>query len=73
MHSMFIIPLFSIALIIVLVIAYRRGKLNPERPIALLVIDLHDHDGDDSVRAAALQLLCLRITLPGIGQERRAG
>lgn len=38
MHSMFIIPLFSIAMIIVLVIAYRQGKLNPKRPIALLVI-----------------------------------
>jgi hypothetical protein len=37
-HSMIIIPLFSIALIILLVIAYRRGKLNPKRPLALLMI-----------------------------------
>jgi hypothetical protein len=37
-HSIFIIPLFSIALITLLVKAYRRGLLNPERPIALLII-----------------------------------
>jgi hypothetical protein len=37
-HSMFIIPLFSIALITLLIIAYRRGKLNPANPIGLLVI-----------------------------------
>jgi hypothetical protein len=37
-HSMFIIPLFSIALMVLLVVAYRKGKLNPHRPIALLVI-----------------------------------
>jgi hypothetical protein len=38
LHSMFIIPLFSIAMITVLVIAYRRGKLNPARPVALIVL-----------------------------------
>ncbi len=37
-HSIFIIPLFSIALVTLLVKAYRRGLLNPERPIALLII-----------------------------------
>jgi hypothetical protein len=37
-HSIFIIPLFSIALITLLVKAYRRGLLNPARPIALLII-----------------------------------
>jgi hypothetical protein len=37
-HSGAIIPLFSIALITLLVIAYRRGKLNPSRPIAFLII-----------------------------------
>ncbi len=37
-HSIFIIPLFSIALITLLVKAYRRGLLNPQRPIALLII-----------------------------------
>jgi hypothetical protein len=37
-HSIFIIPLFSIALITLLVMAYRRGLLNPQRPIALLII-----------------------------------
>ena len=37
-HSAIIIPLFSIVLIPVLVIAYRRGKLNPRNPIALLII-----------------------------------
>jgi hypothetical protein len=37
-HSLFIIPLFSIALCILLVMAYRRGKLNPQRPIAFLII-----------------------------------
>jgi hypothetical protein len=37
-HSIFIIPLFSISLIALLVMAYRRGKLNPRRPIALLII-----------------------------------
>ncbi len=37
-HSIFIIPLFSIALITLLVMAYRRGLLNPRRPIALLMI-----------------------------------
>jgi hypothetical protein len=37
-HSLVIIPLFSIAMVTVLVIAYRRGKLNPARPVALLVI-----------------------------------
>lgn len=37
-HSIFIIPLFSIALVTLLVKAYRRGLLNPQRPIALLII-----------------------------------
>lgn len=37
-HSLFIIPLFSIALCALLVVAYRRGKLNPHRPIAFLII-----------------------------------
>jgi hypothetical protein len=37
-HSIFIIPLFSIALITLLVMAYRRGLLNPRRPMALLMI-----------------------------------
>jgi hypothetical protein len=37
-HSVFIIPLFSIALITLLVMAYRRGLLNPGRPVALLII-----------------------------------
>jgi hypothetical protein len=37
-HSWLILPLFSIVLIPVMVIAYRRGKLNPRRPIALLII-----------------------------------
>jgi hypothetical protein len=37
-HSMFIIPLFSIALITLLVVAYYKGKLNPRRPIALIII-----------------------------------
>lgn len=37
-HSMFIIPLFSIALMVLLAVAYFKGKLNPKRPIALLVI-----------------------------------
>jgi hypothetical protein len=35
---MLIIPLFSIALIVLLVIGYRRGKLNPSRPLALLLL-----------------------------------
>jgi hypothetical protein len=38
LHTMFIIPLFSIVMLVVMAIAYRRGKLNPKRPIALLVI-----------------------------------
>jgi hypothetical protein len=37
-HSLFIIPLFSIALIALLIIAYRQGKLNPQRPIAFLIL-----------------------------------
>jgi hypothetical protein len=37
-HSMFIIPLFSISLIVLLIIAYRQGKLNPRHPLALLMI-----------------------------------
>lgn len=37
-HSVFIIPLFSIALITLLVKAYRRGLLNLERPTALLMM-----------------------------------
>jgi hypothetical protein len=37
-HSLFIIPLFSIALCTLLVISYRQGKLNPRRPIAFLII-----------------------------------
>jgi hypothetical protein len=37
-HSIYIIPLFSIALITLLVKAYRRGLLNPARPLALLII-----------------------------------
>ena len=38
LHTMFIIPLFSIVMLIVLAIAYRQGKLNPRRPVALLII-----------------------------------
>jgi len=37
-HSGVIIPLFSIGLIILLVIAYRRGLLNVRRPIAFLIV-----------------------------------
>ena len=37
-HSIFIIPLFSIALITLLVKAYRRGLLTPRRPLGLLMI-----------------------------------
>ena len=37
-HSSLILPLFSIVLIPIMVLAYRRGKLNPRRPIALLII-----------------------------------
>jgi hypothetical protein len=36
-HSAVIVPLFSMSLIAVFVLAYRRGKLNPRRPVALLV------------------------------------
>lgn len=38
LHSLFITPLSSIALIVLLILAYRRGRLNPRRPIGLLVI-----------------------------------
>lgn len=38
LHSMFIIPMFSIALIAVLAISYYKGKLNPGRPIGLIVL-----------------------------------
>ena len=38
LHTMFIIPLFSIVMLIVLTIAYRQGKLNLRRPMALLII-----------------------------------
>jgi hypothetical protein len=38
LHSIFIIPLFSIGLCTLLVMAYRRGKLDPSRPIAFLII-----------------------------------
>ena len=37
-HSMFIIPLFSIAMMALLMVAYRQGKLNPRCPIALIII-----------------------------------
>jgi hypothetical protein len=37
-HTAIIIPLFSAVLIPVLVISYRKGLLNPRRPIALLII-----------------------------------
>jgi hypothetical protein len=37
-HSWFIVPVFSLVLIPLLVIGYRRGLLNPRRPIALLII-----------------------------------
>jgi hypothetical protein len=37
-HSLLIIPLFSISLCALLVMAYRQGKLNPRRPIAFLII-----------------------------------
>jgi hypothetical protein len=37
-HSWLIIPLFSIVLIVVLAICYFQGKLNPKRPVALLII-----------------------------------
>jgi hypothetical protein len=36
-HSIFIIPLFSIALITLLVMAYRRGLLTPARPLGLMI------------------------------------
>jgi hypothetical protein len=38
LHSMYIIPLFSISLIALLIVAYRQGKLSPRRPVAFLVI-----------------------------------
>ncbi len=37
-HSLFITPLSSIALITLLVIAYRRGKMSLHRPIAFLIV-----------------------------------
>jgi hypothetical protein len=37
-HGAWIIPLFSLVLIPLLWIAYRRGKLDPRRPVALLII-----------------------------------
>jgi hypothetical protein len=37
-HSWLIVPLFSVVLIPVLAIAYSKGRLNPGRPIALLII-----------------------------------
>jgi hypothetical protein len=37
-HSLFITPLSSIVTIALLVIAYRKGKLNPHRPLAFLII-----------------------------------
>jgi hypothetical protein len=37
-HSWLLIPLLSVGLIPLLVISYRKGKLNPARPIALLII-----------------------------------
>jgi hypothetical protein len=37
-HTWFILPVFSLALIPVLAIAYRRGRLDPRRPTALLAI-----------------------------------
>jgi hypothetical protein len=37
-HTWFILPAFSLAMIPVLVIAYRRGRLDPRRPTALLAI-----------------------------------
>jgi hypothetical protein len=37
-HTWFILPVFSLAMIPVLVVAYRRGRLDPRRPTALLAI-----------------------------------
>lgn len=37
-HSIFIIPLFSLSLIGLLIAAYRRGALHPKHPLALLVL-----------------------------------
>jgi hypothetical protein len=37
-HSLYITPLSSIAVITLLVIAYRKGKMNPDRPVAFLII-----------------------------------
>jgi hypothetical protein len=37
-HTWFIVPAFSVVLIPVLAISYSKGKLNPRRPIALLII-----------------------------------
>jgi hypothetical protein len=37
-HSIFIIPLFSIVLIVLIVMAYRRGFLTPRRPLGLLIM-----------------------------------
>jgi hypothetical protein len=37
-HSMIILPLFSISLVALLIAAYRKGLLNPKHPLALLMI-----------------------------------
>lgn len=37
-HSIFIIPLFSLSLIGLLIAAYRRGAMHPKHPLALLVL-----------------------------------
>jgi hypothetical protein len=37
-HTTLILPLFSVSLVVLLVIAYRRGLLNPRRPLAQLIL-----------------------------------
>ncbi len=73
LHTMFIIPLFSIVMLIVLAIAYRQGKLNPRRPSGSTDHYLFAHDRSHSVRATTLQLLRLCPASARIVEERGRG
>ena len=53
-HSLFIIPLFSIALITLLILAYRQGKLNPAAAHRFPDPYLRHSDRDNALCSAAL-------------------
>ena len=70
-HSMIILPLFSISLLALLIAAYRKGILNPKRPLALLMIIYTIMTAITPFVQPRYLLLCLCLVCAGIIHERR--